>query len=129
MRYFLAFILASALSPAAYAEDVPCLGGAPGIFTFVKWDFKTTDPETTEVTLTVHNATAQDFTRSEIKFRYGEWHQFFFKFEKETPAGSDTTFMNPFGMGEKNAKELQAIAPTLCAVMTQDATGKKTNYE
>ena len=81
MKALLALAFAAALSNQAFAQEVPCAGGSPDIFKFVKWDLKTVDPETTEVTLTVHNATDQNFGESEIKIRWGEWHQFFFKFE------------------------------------------------
>src|SRR6202008_959898 len=97
MKALLALAFATTLPNLALAE-VPCAGGTPDIFKFVKWDLKSVDPHTTEVTLTVHNPTNQDFKESEIKIRWGEWHQFFFKLKPPARAKSDTTFMNPFGM-------------------------------
>lgn len=127
MRIFLALTFAIALSTPALAE-VPCTGGTPDIFKFVKWDLKPVSPDRTEVTLTVHNTSNQNFKDSEIKIRWGEWHQFFFKLKPLARARSDTTFMNPFGMPPKDAAMLQAITPTLCTVMTHEEGGnnKKT---
>ena len=122
MKIFLALALAATWSNLAFAE-VRCAGGTPDIFKFVKWDLKPVGPERTEVTLTVHNATDQNFKDSEIKIRWGEWHQFFFKLKPLAKAKSDTTFMNPFGMPAKDAKMLQALRPTLCTVMTHDENG------
>jgi hypothetical protein len=128
MKIFLALVLAAALSNPAFAE-VRCGGGSPNIFKFVKWDLRTSGPETTKVTLTVHNETDQNFSYAEIKIRWGEWHQFFFKLKTLAKAKSDTTFMNPFGMPEKDAKMLQAITPTLCTEETRDESGNKKEYE
>ena len=122
MKLFTALVLAAALPTLAHAEDVPCLGGSPDIFKFVKWELNNTAPDNTEVTLTVHNATDQTFKDSEIKIRWGEWHQFFFELKTEAKAQSDTTFMNPFGMPADDAKMLQALTPTLCAVKIVDGT-------
>lgn len=129
MKALVALVFAAVLPTPALAEDVPCLGGEPGIFNFVKWDLKNTAPDNTDVTLTVHNATDQTFKRSEIKIRWGEWHQFFFKLETEAKPQSDVTFMNPFGMPAKDAAMLQAMTPTLCAIQTVDEQGNKKNYE
>jgi len=128
MRALLALGFATTFSSMAFAE-VPCGGGSPDIFKFVKWDLKTVDNDTTQVTLTVHNATDQSFKDSEIKVRWGEWHQFFFKFKTLAKAGSDTTFMNPFGMPAEDAKMLQALTPTLCTVKTYDQSDVKKNYD
>ena len=128
MKMFLALALAAALSFPAFA-GVRCNGGSPDIFKFVKWDLKSVGPDRTEVTLTVHNATNQDFKDSEIKFRWGEWHQFFFKLKTLAKANSDTTFMNPFGMPARDAQMLQALTPTLCTVETRDERGNKKSYE
>ena len=128
MKAFLVLAFAVALSHAALAE-VRCAGGSPDIFKFVKWDLKPTGPERTEVTLTVHNASNLNFKDSEIKIRWGEWHQFFFKLKTFAKAKSDTTFMNPFGMPPRDAKMLQAITPTLCTVQTLDESGNKKSYE
>lgn len=128
MKILLALAFATTFSNLAFAE-VPCAGGSPDIFKFVKWDLKTVDPETTEVTLTVHNAADQNFKDSEIKIRWGEWHQFFFKLKTLAKANSDTTFMNPFGMPAEDAKMLQALTPTLCTVQTHDESGNKKNYD
>jgi hypothetical protein len=128
MRTPLALALATTLSNLSFA-DVPCEGGSPNIFKFMKWDIKTVDPETTEITLTVHNATDQNFKDSEIKIRWGEWHQFFFKLKTFAKANSDSTFMNPFGMPVKDAKMLQALTPTLCTVKTYDESDNKKNYD
>lgn len=129
MKALVALVFAAVLPTQALAEDVPCLGGAPGIFTFVKWDLKNTAPDNTDVTLTVHNATDQTFKSSEIKIRWGEWHQFFFKLETEAKPQSDVTFMNPLGMPKDDAEMLQAITPTLCAVKTIDQQDNKKYYE
>ncbi|MBN9011130.1 MAG: hypothetical protein J0H63_13760, partial [Rhizobiales bacterium] len=110
MKTLLALAFAVTLSNLALA-DVPCGGGSPDIFKFVKWDLKTVDPETTEVTLTVHNATNENFIDSEIKIRWGEWHQFFFKLKPLAKANSDTTFMNPFGMPAENAAMEKGVHP------------------
>jgi hypothetical protein len=127
-KMFLALAFAATLLVQACGE-VPCNGGSPDIFKFVKWDFKTLGPEDTEVTLTVHNATGQNFKESEIKIRWGEWHQFFFKFKTLAKGNSDTTFMNRFGMGPRSAKELKALTPTLCAVTTYDESNNKKDYK
>lgn len=129
MRIVLALAFAAALPNLAFAEDVPCLGGSPDIFKFVKWDLKSLDPSTTEVTLTVHNAADQNFNESEIKFRWGEWHQFFFKLKIPAKAHGDTTFMNTFHMPPRDAEMLQAITPTLCTVRTFDENGNKKLYD
>jgi hypothetical protein len=129
MKALLVLALATAMSGQALAQEVPCDGGSPDIFKFVKWDLKTVDPETTEVTLTVHNASDQNFQESEIKIRWGEWHQFFFELDTPTKAGSDTTFMNPFSMRANDARMLQGLTPTLCAVKTIDEYGKRTDYD
>ncbi|WP_292611036.1 hypothetical protein [Nitrobacter sp. 62-13] len=128
MKTCLALVFAAALPNLALAE-VPCAGGSPDMFKFVKWDLKTVAPETTEVTLTVHNATNQNFKDSEIKIRWGEWHQFFFKLKTLARANSDITFMNPFGMPARDAKMLQTLTPTLCTVQTHDESGNKKNYD
>lgn len=128
MKALLALAFAMTFPNLAFAE-VPCLGGSPDIFKFVKWELKTVDPGTTEVTLTVHNATGENFTDSEIKIRWGEWHQFFFKLKPLAKANSDTTFMNPFGMPAVDARMLQALTPTLCTVRTHDDSGNKKNYD
>jgi hypothetical protein len=128
MKIFLVFAFAATFSNLAFAE-VPCGSGTPDIFKFVKWDLKTVDPDTTEVTLTVHNAADQNFKDSEIKIRWGEWHQFFFKFKPLVKARSDSTFMNAFGMTASDAKMLQAITPTLCTVRTYDESNKKKDYD
>jgi hypothetical protein len=128
MKAFLVLAFTLALSNAALAE-VPCAGGTPDIFKFVKWELKPTGPQRTEVTLTVHNVSKLNFKDSEIKIRWGEWHQFFFKLKTLARAGSDTTFMNPFGMPPKDARMLQAITPTLCAVQTTDESGNKKIYD
>jgi hypothetical protein len=128
MNAFLALVFATTFSSFALAE-VPCEGGSPDIFKFVKWDLKTVDPDTTDVTLTIHNATDQDFKESEIKIRWGEWHQFFFKFKILARAKSDTTFVNSFGMPARDAKMLQSLTPTLCAVKTYDENDNKTYYD
>ena len=128
IKIFLAVAFAIALANPAFAE-VPCLGGSPDLFKFVKWDLKTVGPNATEVTLTVHNATNQRFKDSEIKIRWGEWHQFFFRLETLAGAKSDVTFMNSFGMPEKDAKMLQALTPTLCTVRTVDERGNTKDYD
>ncbi len=128
MKALLALAFAMTFPNLAFAE-VPCLGGSPDIFKFVKWELKTVDPGTTEVTLTVHNATGENFTDSEIKIRWGEWHQFLFKLKPLAKANSDTTFMNPFGMPAADARMLQALTPTLCTVRTHDESGNKKNYD
>ncbi len=71
MKTFLALAVVTTLSNPAFAE-VPCNGGSPAIFKFVKWDLKSVSPMQTQVTLTVHNATGQNFKDSEIKIRWGE---------------------------------------------------------
>jgi hypothetical protein len=134
MKTFLAFAFAITFPNLAYAE-VPCQGGSgdrtgsTDIFKFVKWELKTVDPATTEITLTVHNATDQNFKDSEIKIRWGEWHQFFFKLKPLAKANSDITFMNQFGMPARDAKMLQALTPTLCTVQTYDESDNKKNYD
>ena len=127
MKTFLALAFATTLSNPAFA--VRCNGGSPDIFKFVKWDLKTVTPDRTEVTLTVHNATAQNFKNSEIKIRWGDWHQFFFKLKTFAKGNSDTTFMNPFGMPAKDAQMLQAITPTLCTERTYDESDNKKDYD
>jgi hypothetical protein len=128
VKTILALAFAATL-PNICSAEVPCAGGSPDIFKFVKWDLKSVNPDTTQVTLTVHNATNQNFKDSEIKIRWGEWHQFFFKFKTLAKANSDTTFMNPFGMPPRDAKMLQALTPTLCAVHTYDESGNKKRYD
>ena len=73
--------------------------------------------------------TGENFTDSEIKIRWGEWHQFFFKLKPLAKANSDTTFMNPFGMPAADARMLRALTPTLCTVRTHDESGNKKNYD
>ena len=68
MKMFLALGFATILANPACA-DVPCEGGSPDIFKFVKWSLNSVDPDTTEVTLTVHNETDQNFKESQIKIR------------------------------------------------------------
>lgn len=128
IKIFLALAFTTTLSNLAFAE-VPCQRGSPDIFKFVKWDFKTVDSGTTEVTLTVHNATGQNFEYSEIKIRWGEWHQFFFYLKALAKGNSDTTFMNSYRMLAKDAKSLQPITPTLCTEETRDERDNKKNYD
>jgi hypothetical protein len=129
LRIILALTCLFAISVRADAEDVPCLGGSPDVFKFVKWQLKNTAPDNTEVTLTVHNQTDTTFKDSEIKIRYGEWHQFFFKLKAVAKAKKDVTFMNPFGMPAADATMLQGIVPTLCAVKTIDDHDAKKYYD
>ena len=128
MKAFLALGLVAAFSNPAFAE-VPCDGGKLDIFKFVKWDFKTVNPDETEITLTVHNATDHDFKESKVKFRWGEWHQFFFNIKTLAKAGSDVTFVNSYGMPAKDAQMLQAMVPTLCTVTTIDENDNREHYD
>ena len=128
MKTFLALAFVATLSNHAVAE-VPCAGGSPDLFKFVKWELKTVDAQTTEITLTVHNTTNQNFKESEIKIRWGEWQQFFFYFRTLAKANSDATFVNSFGMHAESAKMLQALVPTLCTVKTFDESDNKQNYD
>ncbi len=128
MKTFLAFAFAITLPNLAYAE-VSCNGGSADIFKFIKWDVKTVDNERKELTLTVHNTTAQNFKDSQIKIRWGEYHRLFFKFKTLAKADSDTVFMNSFPMPTRDAEVLQAVTPTLCTVETSDESDHKKLYE
>ncbi len=128
MKAFLALGLAAVFANPAHA-DVPCDGGKTDIFKFVKWDFKPADSGRMEITLTVHNETDHDFKESQVKFRWGEWHQFFFDIKTLAKADSDLTFVNSYGMPAKDAQMLQAMVPTLCTVTTIDENDNREHFD
>jgi ABC-type glycerol-3-phosphate transport system substrate-binding protein len=135
MKIIAILVLAVTFPLAACSSEVPCGGGnsgsagMPGIFKFVKWDLKSVDTETTEITMTVHNATNENFNQAEIKIRWGDWHQFFFKLNTPSKANSDVTFVNSYGMPARDAKELQGTTPTLCTVKTVDESDTTKHYD